>query len=93
MKNGLQMRVLSMLKKIFIFPVKLYKRYISPHLGDHCRYWPTCSEYMMQAIDIHGAAKGLALGIWRILRCNPWSKGGYDPVPPKGKWTNNNKTR
>ncbi|MBR4036839.1 MAG: membrane protein insertion efficiency factor YidD [Oscillospiraceae bacterium] len=82
-----------MLKKIFIFPVKLYKRYISPHLGDHCRYWPTCSEYMMQAIEIHGAAKGLLLGTWRLLRCNPWSKGGHDPVPPKGMWTNNNKTR
>ena len=82
-----------MLKKILIFPVKLYKKYISPHLGDHCRYWPTCSEYMMQAIETHGAAKGLLLGSWRILRCNPWSKGGYDPVPPKGMWTNKNKTR
>ena len=82
-----------MLKKIFIFPVKLYKKYISPHLGDNCRYWPTCSEYMMQAIEIHGVVKGPVLGIWRILRCTPWAKGGYDPVPPKGKWTNNNKTR
>ena len=82
-----------MLKKILIFPVKLYKKYISPYLGDHCRYWPTCSEYMMQALEIHGAAKGLALGTLRLLRCNPWAKGGYDPVPPKGKWTNNNKTR
>lgn len=82
-----------MLKKILIFSVKLYKKYISPHLGDHCRYWPTCSEYMMQAIETHGAAKGLLLGSWRILRCNPWSKGGYDPVPPKGMWTNKNKTR
>ena len=82
-----------MLKKILIFPIKLYKKYISPHLGHHCRYWPTCSSYMIQAIEIHGAAKGLVLGTWRILRCNPWSAGGYDPVPPKGKWTNNNKTR
>lgn len=82
-----------MFKKILIFPVKLYKRYISPHLGENCRYWPTCSEYMMQALEIHGAAKGLALGTLRLLRCNPWAKGGYDPVPPKGKWTNNNKTR
>ena len=77
-----------MLKKIFIAPIKFYKKFISPLLGNHCRYLPTCSEYMMQAIEIHGAVKGLILGIWRILRCNPWAKGGYDPVPPKGMWTN-----
>ena len=82
-----------MIKKIFIFPVKLYKKFISPLLGNNCRFQPTCSEYMMQALETHGAAKGLALGTWRLLRCNPWAKGGYDPVPPKGKWTNNNKTR
>lgn len=79
-----------MLRQILIFPIRLYKRYISPLLGNHCRYWPTCSEYMMQAITVHGAAKGLVLGIWRILRCNPWSAGGYDPVPPKGRWNNKN---
>ena len=77
-----------MLKKILIFPIRLYKKFISPLLGDHCRYRPTCSIYMIQAIETHGAAKGLILGTWRILRCNPWSRGGYDPVPPKGKWTN-----
>lgn len=77
-----------MLKKILIFPIKAYKKYISPLLGDHCRYWPTCSMYMMEAIEVHGAFKGLLLGTWRIIRCNPWSKGGYDPVPPKGMWTN-----
>ena len=77
-----------MLKKLLIFPIRLYKKYISPLLGNHCRYWPTCSIYMIQAIEIHGAVKGLILGTWRILRCNPWSKGGYDPVPPKGMWTN-----
>ena len=82
-----------MLKKIFIFPIKLYKKYISPHLGNNCRYWPTCSEYMMQAIEIHGVLKGVLLGIWRILRCNPWAHGGHDPVPPKGMWTNKNKPR
>ena len=76
-----------MLKKIFIAPIKFYKKFISPLLGNHCRYLPTCSEYMMQAIEIHGVVKGLILGIWRILRCNPWAKGGYDPVPPKGMWT------
>ena len=82
-----------MMKKIFILPIKFYKACISPLLGTNCRFVPTCSEYMMQALEIHGAAKGLALGTLRLLRCNPWAKGGYDPVPPKGKWTNNNKTR
>ena len=72
-----------MLKKLLIFPIKLYKKYISPLLGNHCRYWPTCSIYMIQAIEIHGAVKGLILGTWRILRCNPWSKGGIDHVPEK----------
>ena len=76
-----------MLKKILIFPIRLYKKYISPLLGEHSRYWPTCSTYMIQSIEIHGAVKGLILGTWRILRCNPWSHGGYDPVPPKGMWT------
>ena len=80
-----------MLKKIFIAPIKFYKKFISPLLGNHCRYLPTCSEYMMQAIEIHGVVKGLIRGIWRILRCNPWAKGGYDPVPPKGMWTNTTK--
>ena len=78
-----------MMKKIFILPIKFYKACISPLLGTNCRFVPTCSEYMMQAIEIHGVIKGLMLGIWRILRCNPFGKGGYDPVPPKHRWTNN----
>ena len=77
-----------MIKKIFIFPVKLYKKFISPLLGNNCRFQPTCSEYMMEAIDVHGVVKGLMLGTWRILRCNPLFKHGYDPVPLKGKWKN-----
>ena len=77
-----------MLKKILIYPIRFYKKFISPHLGHHCRYWPTCSSYMIEAIETHGALKGLLLGTYRIIRCNPWSQGGYDPVPPKGMWTN-----
>lgn len=50
-----------------------------------CRFTPTCSQYFIEALEIHGAWKGSLLGIWRILRCNPWGKTGYDPVPPRKK--------
>ncbi len=72
-----------MIKKIFIFPIKLYKKFISPLLGDNCRYYPSCSEYAMIAIEKRGVIAGLCLAVVRILRCNPYSKGGYDPVPDK----------
>lgn len=68
-------------KQIFIAPIRFYKRFISPALPPACRYYPSCSVYMMEAIQKRGAIVGLALGSWRILRCNPWSHGGYDPVP------------
>ena len=86
MSRGCQQ--VNMIKKIFIFPIKLYKKFISPLLGNNCRFVPTCSEYAMEAIAVHGVAKGLLLGTWRILRCNPLFKHGYDPVPPKGRGTN-----
>ncbi|MGN0983980.1 MAG: membrane protein insertion efficiency factor YidD [Gemmiger sp.] len=66
--------------------LRAYKRYISPHLGHHCRFVPTCSEYAMQALAVHGLAKGLLLSLWRLARCNPLGRFGYDPVPPKGCW-------
>lgn len=66
------------MKSILIFLVKSYKMIISPHLGNNCRFTPTCSEYMMLAIEEYGAAKGFYLGIKRILRCNPFSEGGVD---------------
>ena len=69
------------LKKILIGMIKLYRKYISPMKSTKCPYFPTCSEYGMQAIEKHGAIKGSLLAIWRIIRCNPFSKGGYDPVP------------
>lgn len=71
------------MKRIAIFLLRLYKKRISPmfaFLGIHCKYRPTCSEYMMQAIDKYGFIKGFSMGLWRFLRCNPFSKGGYDPV-------------
>jgi len=58
-----------------------YQRAISPSLGTLCRYEPTCSHYAEQAVRRHGVVRGLGLATWRLLRCNPWSKGGYDPVP------------
>ena len=74
-----------MIKKIFIFPIKLYKKLISPLLGNNCRFYPTCSEYAMKAIEIHGVVKGIGLATFRLLRCNPFCEGGYDPVPLKNK--------
>jgi len=60
--------------------VKLYQWTISPIFPNSCRYYPSCSEYTRQALLNHGVIKGLALGAWRIIRCNPWGKGGFDPV-------------
>lgn len=68
------------MKKIFIYLIEKYQKYISPILGKNCKYYPSCSEYTKQAIEKYGALKGSFLGIWRILRCNPFSKGGYDPL-------------
>ncbi|MCR4622423.1 MAG: membrane protein insertion efficiency factor YidD [Clostridiales bacterium] len=68
--------------------IRFYKGAISPHLPSACRYVPTCSEYAAQAIELYGAAKGSVMGLKRILRCNPFHKGGYDPVPlpyPQGE--------
>ena len=61
--------------------IKLYRKYLSPMKRVKCPYWPTCSQYGLEAITKHGAVKGGLLTIWRIARCNPFSKGGYDPVP------------
>jgi len=72
-----------MLSRFLIGAVRLYQKYLSPLLGNNCRYTPTCSEYMIEAIRIHGPLKGLWLGFCRILRCNPFGGYGYDPVPAK----------
>ncbi|MGO1369398.1 MAG: membrane protein insertion efficiency factor YidD [Senegalia sp. (in: firmicutes)] len=63
--------------------IRLYQRYISPLKGRNCRFYPTCSEYSFQAIDKFGFIKGSMKSIWRILRCNPFSAGGYDPIEKK----------
>lgn len=69
---------------IFILLVKFYQLSISPLLPNSCRYTPTCSEYMIRAIQVHGVIKGLILGTYRIGSCNPWGGHGHDPVPEKG---------
>ncbi len=70
-----------MIKRTLIAMIRYYQRTISPNTGASCRYLPTCSQYAVEAIETHGAFKGILLAAWRILRCNPFSKGGYDPVP------------
>lgn len=78
-----------MLKRLVILPVLFYKRFLSRPLhilggpGSGCRYTPSCSTYFIQAVEEHGALKGSLMGIWRILRCNPWGSCGHDPVPPR----------
>jgi len=61
-------------------PVRLYRRVISPASGQRCKYHPTCSAYALQAIRTYGILRGVVLAGWRLLRCNPWSHGGFDPV-------------
>lgn len=74
----------SLIKKLLIFLIRTYQLTISPWFSNGaCRYVPTCSQYALEAIEIHGIFKGTLLAIRRILRCNPFFKGGYDPVPPK----------
>lgn len=70
------------MKKVLIKIIKLYQKIPGPW-HSVCKFKPTCSNYAIEALEIHGVFKGSLLAIWRILRCNPFSKGGYDPVPPK----------
>lgn len=70
-----------MIKKIMIWLIMFYRKYLSPLKSTKCPYYPSCSQYGLEAIQKHGVVKGSLLALWRILRCNPFSKGGYDPVP------------
>jgi putative membrane protein insertion efficiency factor len=69
------------MKHIALFLIRLYQRSVSPLLGRHCRFYPTCSEYMFQAVDRYGFIKGILLGTRRLFRCHPFHPGGVDPVP------------
>jgi hypothetical protein len=71
--------------KILIAFIRVYQYTMSPLLGARCRYYPSCSSYAVGALREHGALRGLGLATWRLLRCNPFSNGGYDPVPPRHK--------
>lgn len=71
------------MRNIPIFLIKVYKKVISPLFPPRCKYYPTCSNYSIEAFRKHGFFKGLIFSIWRLLRCNPFSKGGIDYVPDK----------
>lgn len=79
------MRIIQWLKKgmveVLLSILWIYKKMISPWMGQGCRFGPTCSEYMSEAIQIHGSVKGLFLGVRRLGRCHPWGGSGFDPVP------------
>jgi len=69
------------MQRLLIGLLRGYQYLISPLLGNHCRFYPTCSHYAIEAIETHGAVRGTGLALGRLLRCHPWHAGGYDPVP------------
>jgi putative membrane protein insertion efficiency factor len=68
-------------KRLAGLPIHLYRWFLSPFLGKHCRFHPTCSAYALEAIEKHGVFRGYGLTVKRICRCHPWGAAGYDPVP------------
>jgi putative membrane protein insertion efficiency factor len=68
------------LRKLVVLPIRGYQRLLSPMVGERCKYYPSCSEYAVQAVTRYGILRGLVLAGWRLLRCNPLSRGGFDPV-------------
>lgn len=71
---------MTALRSAAIAPIRIYQRLLAPAFGSRCKYYPSCSEYAAQAIATFGILRGLILAGWRLLRCNPWSHGGFDPV-------------
>ena len=67
-------------QRLVLAPLHLYRRVISPGLGQRCRYHPSCSEYALDAVREYGVIRGGVLAAWRVMRCNPWARGGFDPV-------------
>ncbi|MEN9923089.1 MAG: hypothetical protein RIS09_603 [Actinomycetota bacterium] len=71
---------------LLILPIRVYQKTVSPLLGDVCRYHPSCSKYAVGSLETHGPFKGLVLTVYRLGRCTPFTKGGLDPVPDRGRW-------
>ena len=71
---------MTVLRSLALVPIRLYQRVVSPALGSRCKYYPSCSSYAAQAVARFGILRGSVLAGWRLLRCNPWSRGGFDPV-------------
>jgi putative membrane protein insertion efficiency factor len=71
---------MRLVREAFLLPLHLYRRVISPLVRPHCRYTPSCSEYALDAVREYGVIRGAVLAAWRVMRCNPWSHGGVDPV-------------
>ena len=71
---------MRVVRRLALAPILAYQRFVSPALPRRCKYEPTCSAYAVRAIEDYGILRGLVLAGWRVLRCNPWSHGGYDPV-------------
>ena len=72
--------------RTLVFCIELYRTYVSPLRLPTCRFYPTCSEYAVDALKTHGAIKGSLLALARLLKCAPWHSGGWDPVPERGSW-------
>ena len=68
------------MRAVLLAPIRFYQRFVSPLFPRRCKYLPTCSDYAVQAIRTYGPLRGFVLASWRLLRCNPWSHGGYDPL-------------
>ncbi|MCH2101785.1 MAG: membrane protein insertion efficiency factor YidD [Planctomycetes bacterium] len=77
------------MRRLLLCLINFYQRRISSGLGPRCRFHPTCSHYAQEAIEMHGTLKGFFLSLWRVLRCQPLCKGGYDPVPLGGREDSN----
>ena len=83
----------KIINQLPILLIKFYRSYISPLLGQSCRFYPTCSSYALEAFRTHNFFYAMWLTLWRVLRCNPFSKGGYDPVPVSGEKLNSKEGR
>jgi putative membrane protein insertion efficiency factor len=72
-----------MMSRVVLFLIRVYQRTLGAVLGGQCRFYPSCSNYCHEAVTVHGVWRGLALGLWRVLKCHPFHPGGVDPVPRK----------